>query len=120
MDKQLQDELGAKLREEQTRLRKELGRFATKVPAGKDNFQSTFPEYGSSEDENAAEVTEFENRLGLESDLETSLKAVDHALERMQQGTYGACEVCSKPIDPERLKASPSVTKCIEHQAATT
>ena len=38
---------------------------------------------------------------------------VAHALRRMDEGTYGICEVCGQPIPIERLEALPSATLCI-------
>lgn len=39
---------------------------------------------------------------------------VAHALERVEAGTYGACETCAEPIPSERLEAFPAVTECVE------
>lgn len=43
------------------------------------------------------------------------LKEVDYALERIGNGTYGLCEVCKDPIEPERLLADPLTTLCLDH-----
>ena len=43
------------------------------------------------------------------------LKEVDFALERIDKGTYGICEVCKDPIETERLFADPLMTLCIDH-----
>lgn len=43
------------------------------------------------------------------------LKEVDLALERINKGTYGLCEVCNDPIETERLIADPLLTLCIDH-----
>jgi phosphoserine phosphatase RsbU/P len=43
------------------------------------------------------------------------LKEVDFALERIDNGTYGICEVCKDPIEAERLFADPLMTVCIDH-----
>jgi RNA polymerase-binding protein DksA len=57
-----------------------------------------------------------EEILGELSDVEIEiLKAIDDALERIQNGTYGICEVCGKEIEEERLKTVPWTTLCIEH-----
>ncbi len=57
-----------------------------------------------------------EEILGELSDVEVEiLKAIDDALERIQNGTYGICEVCGKEIEEERLKTVPWTTLCIEH-----
>jgi RNA polymerase-binding protein DksA len=42
-----------------------------------------------------------------------ALDQIDYALDRMAAGTYGVCEVCDRPIAPERLKALPFATLCI-------
>lgn len=42
-----------------------------------------------------------------------SLTEVDAALDRLDAGTYGACETCGRPIAPERLEARPTARKCI-------
>lgn len=45
------------------------------------------------------------------------LQEIDKALQRMEEGTYGLCEVCGKPIEEKRLEALPWTTLCIEHAA---
>ena len=42
------------------------------------------------------------------------LEQVNEALERMQQGTYGLCEECRKPIPKPRLQAIPYARYCVE------
>ena len=46
--------------------------------------------------------------------LRSNLKDVDRALERIDDGTYGLCERCGKPIDPDRLEARPWALLCID------
>jgi DnaK suppressor protein len=41
---------------------------------------------------------------------------VDEALRRLDEGTYGICEDCGRPISPERLKAMPFARRCVECQ----
>ncbi|MBA3364429.1 MAG: TraR/DksA C4-type zinc finger protein [Actinobacteria bacterium] len=50
----------------------------------------------------------------LEENSEHVLGAIDAALARMEEGTYGTCQTCGKPIAPERLEAIPSATQCID------
>jgi DnaK suppressor protein len=38
---------------------------------------------------------------------------VQRALERIEQGEYGDCLGCGEPIDPRRLEADPTATRCI-------
>ena len=37
----------------------------------------------------------------------------EHALQRLDEGTYGNCEGCSNPIPVERLEVFPSATSCV-------
>jgi RNA polymerase-binding transcription factor DksA len=44
-----------------------------------------------------------------------TLRQIDAGLQRIEDGTYGTCEVCRKPIGEERLLAIPWTARCIEH-----
>ena len=46
------------------------------------------------------------------AELTRLLQEVDAALHRMDIGTYGLCEVCHDPVEPERLMADPLVRVC--------
>jgi RNA polymerase-binding transcription factor DksA len=48
-----------------------------------------------------------EAALSLISSEQNALYEIDHALERIRNGTYGICEATDKPIPPERLDAIP-------------
>nr|WSX74982.1 TraR/DksA C4-type zinc finger protein [Streptomyces sp. NBC_00899] len=48
------------------------------------------------------------------------LTALDRAVERLEQGGYGRCEVCGEPIPAERLQVLPAVTTCVRCAAART
>ena len=43
----------------------------------------------------------------------TFLKKIDHALAKIDEGTFGICEECDEPIHPKRLEARPETTLCI-------
>jgi sigma-B regulation protein RsbU (phosphoserine phosphatase) len=47
--------------------------------------------------------------------LYTLLQQVDSALERIDGGSYGLCDVCHDPIEPERLLMDPLLTVCLDH-----
>jgi DnaK suppressor protein len=44
-------------------------------------------------------------------------EALERSLRRLDEGTYGICETCERPISSERLKARPEATLCIDCQA---
>lgn len=46
------------------------------------------------------------------------LEKIEHALQQIDEGSYGICEDCKKEINIERLKAKPSVSLCISCQTA--
>jgi RNA polymerase-binding protein DksA len=51
--------------------------------------------------------------LAIRRNAERLLYQVERALIRMQEGTYGVCRECGKPIDDARLKAIPWTRLCI-------
>ena len=50
-----------------------------------------------------------------DASLSELLKAVDTALSRFDQGTFGLCETCHSSIEAERLLADPLVRFCLDH-----
>lgn len=44
--------------------------------------------------------------------VESELTDVEAALERLENGTYGTCEVCGRPIEDSRLEAWPATRFC--------
>ena len=52
------------------------------------------------------------------NELRAALREVEHAISRIDAGTYGFCEVCNRPIGEARLEAMPAVTTCIEHASS--
>ena len=57
---------------------------------------------------------EHEFTLGLIENEEEELREIDAALERLEKGAFGSCEVCKKPIPRSRLKIIPYARLCIE------
>jgi RNA polymerase-binding transcription factor DksA len=46
---------------------------------------------------------------------EAELDAVEHALERLDDGSYGACEVCGTRLDDAQLAGDPTARHCPAH-----
>lgn len=108
------EEMGVLLRTEQKRLKEELAEFAKQNPKNKQDFDAQFPSMGDKEDENAEEVATYSTNLTLERTLESQLRDVDSALNRIEKGTYGICKYCNKEITEKRLRARPASSSCIE------
>lgn len=53
---------------------------------------------------------------GLDEGVQYTLEEIDAALIRIEDGTYGVCEICGKPIGAERLSAIPWTRYCIDDQ----
>ena len=72
--------------------------------------------FGKREEE-ATETLELEKRLALENRIRQELAKVEHALEKIKNGTYGMCDNCGQPISPERLEALPQASLCLNCKA---
>lgn len=51
--------------------------------------------------------------MAIKDDLVGLSKKIKQALANIKKGTYGKCESCGKPIEPERLEAMPTATLCV-------
>lgn len=102
------------LEKEATRLEKDLGSFAKKNIHNKNDYQSSFPDFGDESDENAKEVALFGDRLAIERTLEKELRDIKAALKRIAAGNYGICKYCQQDIAPARLRARPTSTSCVK------
>ncbi len=105
------------LEKELNTLESELATVGRKNPDQSGDWEAT-----ESEDADPAEDAEvansietFENNKGVLNQLETQLNNVKKALEKINDGTYGKCEVCGEMIEEDRLEANPSATTCKAH-----
>ena len=64
--------------------------------------------------ETATATLDREIDYTLEENSTAVLTAIDAALERIDEGTFGTCQRCGNPIAPERLEARPWATLCID------
>lgn len=92
----------------------------TSILALLDALQPGAPEPGGSGHEHPAETAaalyDREEVLTLRGWLRQRLAEVDAALARVEDETYGRCEVCGMPIEPARLEAIPWVRTRVECQ----
>jgi DnaK suppressor protein len=54
------------------------------------------------------------NEIGVGNNLVVALERVERALAKLDEGSYGRCDNCGKPILPARLRAMPESTRCID------
>ncbi|WP_254716842.1 TraR/DksA C4-type zinc finger protein [Actinomadura sp. WMMB 499] len=54
-----------------------------------------------------------EHELALAYNAQDLLAQSERAVQRMESGTYGICEVCGEPIGKARLQVFPRATLCV-------
>ncbi len=113
MNENVLGQIKEKLLAEKKRLEEKLGKFAKKSSVQGGQYTTQWEDYGDDEDENAAEVAAYGDSLGLEQTFESELQDVLAALQRIEDGTYGACTSCDNPIDEKRLLVRPQSGLCM-------
>ena len=70
---------------------------------------------GAGNDQADVGSTTFErdHEMTLANNARDMLTQTEHALERIDDGTYGVCESCGQPIGKNRLMAFPRATLCL-------
>ena len=92
-----------------------------------DAATQTLSDEGAGETSELSHVTQHPGDVGTEvadNDRETAIleagagqrEQVVAALRRLDEGTYGQCVDCGRPIPDERLEARPEVARCLEDQ----
>jgi len=109
-------DIKAKLEQERAAIEKQLETFANKDPNVKGDWDSRFPKFDGNIEEAADEVEEYSSRLPVEFSLETRLRDVNLALEKLAQGKYGKCDKCGKDIEEKRLEIHPAARFCMKCQ----
>lgn len=113
LDKAFLDKVKTLLLQEKARLEGEL--------TGLGGEEAAYPETGgNSDDDNAAEITEYADEISLVDRLKTELRDTIKALESVEKGTYGTCKYCHKLIDVKRLEARPTSSSCIDCKKSLT
>ncbi|HEX9343785.1 MAG TPA: TraR/DksA C4-type zinc finger protein [Actinomycetota bacterium] len=74
--------------------------------AGELGFAEEFADVGSY-------TFERERDQSLADNVRDLIDKVEAALARLRDGSYGRCEKCGQPIEPERLEALPYATLCL-------
>ena len=109
-----------KLLKEKAILEEELGSVGKVNPSNPDDWQATSGSIETDradENENADKFEELEENEIILNKLEIQYKEVKSALERIENGKYGICEVSGESIEKERLEANPSSRTCLSHMS---
>ena len=103
-------ELRVELEKEAADLRAELGEAEAHISA---HISVMSAEAGDDEADASSKLFEREHELALSNNTRELLDQTEHALDRIEAGTYGVCESCGKPIGKARLQAFPRATLCV-------
>ena len=107
----------AQLEEELKRLQDELAQMETDAQSPENQHEGS--PFGKREEE-AEESVNLEKRLAMEKRLGGAASEVELAIQKLEKGTYGLCNICGKPIPPARLEALPQAILCLDCKAKTT
>jgi DnaK suppressor protein len=64
-----------------------------------------------------SETFEHEKNQSVLEQVNDELLQIEAAFQRLEQGTYGTCQACGRPIGAERLEALPATRFCVDDQA---
>jgi RNA polymerase-binding transcription factor len=96
-----------KLLKEQKSLNESIGSVSEISQPISDNLEVT-----AENAQNLGEINDVQTTVaGMKSDR---LEKINAALQRIDDGTYGICSRCNKPIDPRRLDVEPEATTCMD------
>lgn len=108
----------SKLEKEKGVLEEQLGHLGSRDPSNPGDWIASKPEgeeFGADRTDNAGVIEEMFGNNASMNELEYRLKNVNAAIERIQAGTFGVCEISGHDIEVERLEANPAARTCKEH-----
>lgn len=110
-----------RLEKERDLLQGELASLGKQNPHNPEDWEpaASTGEFGADRNDNADLIEELHENNAAINELEVRLKNVNEALLRIEQGSYGICEVSGEDIEPERLNANPAARTCVMHMADT-
>lgn len=109
------DRLARKLQEERERLEAIIEEFDRQRELSR--LAETGSEHNADPDnaDGGSLAFEMEMDLSIEQNAKELLEKVERAQKRMDDGTYGTCEISGKPIPVSRLDALPYATTLVEY-----
>ena len=107
----------AELKEVRKALNEDIKRLEEELVNAEAGLEDLIRDSGDGAGDDAADAGsktfEREHEMSLANNAREMLLQVGHAIARLDNGTYGACESCSKPIGKYRLQAFPRATLCL-------
>ncbi len=99
-------------------LEHDRNRLREEIAAAEEEISHLLREGGEGAGHDQADVGsntfERDHEMTMAKNARDNLVLVEEALQRIQDGTYGVCESCGRPIGKMRLQAFPRATLCLE------
>jgi RNA polymerase-binding transcription factor DksA len=106
------------LEDERERIKHELDDLhSVDSAASQEDEQGELTSYDEHIGDVGTETFERERDVAMAANAEAILRQVEVALQKIDDGRYGVCERCGKPIGKARLEALPYAAFCIEDAA---
>lgn len=112
------DTFKSRLEEEKANLETQLSKLGSRNPSNPSDWvpsNVSGDQGGADRNENADIVESMHDNNAALNELEGRLNNVLLALEKIEKGEYGVCEVSGTPIELDRLEANPSARTCKAH-----
>ena len=118
MDKARQAQLRSRLESSRDQLQAEITELRDVAVKATTYLEDESEIYDEDSAGDATSMVGRQTDMTLLYNLQGEFEAIEAALKRMDDSTYGACEVCGNPIAEKRLEARPAAITCIECQSA--
>lgn len=105
------DDIAGTLRVKRTELLRQMGLLEEK-PSDQGSIS-----FGKRVGEGTSMAVDRLSQVGVHDRLQTTLADVERALAKLEEGTYGTCDVCGGPVGDERLEALPWAVRCVTDAA---
>ena len=113
LDRRQVETLRAVMLQRARQLREEIRE--TLLKSDSEQYRQVADDVRNLEDESFADLIVDVSLAEIDRDLE-ELRAIEAALLRIADGTYGTCAVCERAIDVRRLEAAPHAERCLDCQ----
>jgi RNA polymerase-binding protein DksA len=105
--------LKQRLLEERERVSREIAELDADLSESLEEISGESP-YDQHMAETAAVTLDREIDLTLQENARATLTQIDRAMEKLENGSYGRCDKCGKPIGQGRLDIAPFATLCVD------
>lgn len=103
------------LEQDRDALRSEIDQLDNGVRA-ENQYDEESSGYSNHPADTGTETYEQERNLALERAVQAQLTRTEHALAKVEAGTYGQCDDCGGEIAPDRLTSFPQAALCLSCQ----